>query len=98
MAFSDLVKNAIDDIWEHLGESATYNGATACTVIIDKDVVNQPDLYQAQAWDRVTILRCIFDEVGEPDQGDTFLVGATTYTVRSVEENDGYAVYCIVTS
>lgn len=84
----DAVAVQLAEMFEY---DATYNGSASCVVNLVKDVAMQPAGYDAQTWKQGTMIEYLLSEVGgtEPSIGDTFLIGSTTWTVKSVEENDG---------
>jgi hypothetical protein len=67
------------------GDAATYNGSVATVVILDKDLT----LEQGHLHEVIKTMRVKMADVGTPKRGDTFVVGATTYTVDATIEHDG---------
>ena len=96
------IATGLSDLFANEGEDAVYTpaGGTAmdCHIFIDFNVQLQPDGFQAQAWDRATVIECLLSEIGaEPNRGDTFLYDGTTCTVQRVLENDGFTAKLAVT-
>jgi hypothetical protein len=83
-------------IFDKLGTSAIYTpsagDAVSCTVVVQSGTGLMPMDTQAQFWGDETHLFCLVDECGEPDRGETFTVGSTTYTVDEVLDNNSYVV------
>ncbi len=84
-------------IFDKLGTPATYVpnepvDAISCTVVVQSGTGLMPMDTQAQFWGDETHLFCLVDECGEPDRGETFTVGSTTYTVDEVLDNNSYVV------
>lgn len=103
MNMTDPFVQAVADIFNSaIGEDATFTsaGGTAidCRVIVERNVLMQPSSMDAQVYDRGTTIEAQLAEIiNEPDRGDTFAVGTETFTVQSIEENDGITVKAIVT-
>lgn len=92
----------VSEIITKEGEDAIYTPTGGdpvdCHIFIDFNVQLQPDGFQAQAWDRATIIECLLSEVGaEPNRGDAFIYDGTTYEVKRVVENDGFTIKAAVT-
>jgi hypothetical protein len=98
-----VLNNALIDIFgSALGEDGTYNPAggtpVSCRLIVNRNVLMQPDGMTAMIYEKGTTIEAMLSVIGqEPNRGDTFTVGATTYTVQSIEQNDGYTVTAVVT-
>jgi hypothetical protein len=57
---------------------------------LEIEVEPQPDGFAGGAWTQVTTIEGLLaDFGGEPDTGDTVVIGTTTYTIKRVLENDG---------
>jgi hypothetical protein len=85
---------AMAAIAEGIGHPATYTpaGGQAVTlrVNLEVEVEPQPDGYGGGAWTQITTIEGLISGFGrEPDIGDTVAIGAVTYTVKRVLENDG---------
>jgi len=97
-----VLNNALTDIFGSvLGEDATYTpavgAAVACRVVVNRNVLLQPDGMTVQVYDKGTTIEAMLSVIGsEPNRGDTFTVGTETYTVQSIEQNDGYTVTAVV--
>jgi hypothetical protein len=51
-----------------------------------------------QVYERGTTIEVQLSEIGaEPNRGDVFVVGTETFTVQSIDSNDGDTVVAIVT-
>lgn len=100
---TDPFAKAVADIFNSaVGADATFTlaGGTAvsCRVILERNVLMQPSSMDVQVWERGTTIEAQLAEIiNEPDRGDTFAVGSETFTVQSIEENDGITVKAIVT-
>ena len=52
----------------------------------------------AQVFEHGTTIEVILADIGrEPNRGDIFVVGTETFTVQSIEQNDGHTVKAVVT-
>lgn len=97
-----VLNNALTDIFgSALGEDATYTPlvgtAKACRVIVNRNVLMQPDGMTAMVYEKGTTVEAMLSVIGgEPNRGDTFTVGTDTWTVQSIEQNDGYTVTAVV--
>lgn len=96
MGASDVISQAAQDIAQQY-DDATYtpNGgdAVSCKAWVIKGVQPQPGAFDAQVWKQGITIFALLSELGqEPNENDTFLVDGTTYTVLSVEENNGTTV------
>ena len=85
------------DILATIGEDATYTpagGETASPKVnVETEVEGQPNGMNGTAWVQIQTIEGLLSEFGqEPNVGDTITVGATTYTVKRVIENDGIFV------
>lgn len=99
-AFDTAIKDIFDD--ENIGSDAVYTpsggSAISCRVIIERNVLLQPDSMTTQVYEHGTTIEAILDDMGaEPNRGDTFVIGTETFTVQSIDSNDGMTVVCIVT-
>lgn len=78
------------------GEAATYTPSggspVAITVIVDRNVDLAPGGFDSTVIERRTVLNILKTEVAAPERGDVCVVGATSYTVDSVFDDDGYVV------
>ena len=94
MTTADVFDSAMEDLAEGIGRTATYTpaGGEAVTLCVNLEieVEAQPDGFAGGAWTQVTTIEGLLaDFVQEPDNGDAVVIGATTYTVTRVLENDG---------
>ena len=93
---TSVFQSAADAIFAKLGTSATYTpsagDAVSCSVVVQSGTGLMPMDTQAQFFGAETHLFCLVDECGEPDRGETFTVGGTTYTVDEVLDNNSYVV------
>jgi hypothetical protein len=98
-----IIAKALTDIFNSpLGDDAMFTpaggAAVSCRVIVSRSVLLQPTGMDAQVFERGTTIEAILAEIGaEPGRGDVFVVGAETYTVQSIDSNDGDTVVAIVT-
>jgi hypothetical protein len=68
-----------------------------CRVILERDILLQPNAMNSQVYERGTTIEAILSDVGNvPERGDTFTIGAETFTVQAIDRNDGYTVRMIV--
>jgi len=86
---------------EEFGDRAVYTPVTGtavtCTILIDYDVLLQPDNYDAQVTTTETTITAQCEDVGIPQRGSTFqLVGGDTFTVANVIDNDETLITVIV--
>ncbi len=92
MTFQSILDQAGEDLFDHAGLDSTFTPSVgdpvSCKVRIESSVEDQP-VGESSVWEVVTTLEYRYDEVGkEADPGETFLVGAVTYTVKAVLENE----------
>ena len=97
MTAADVFAAAAADIYASAGHGATFTpaagSAVGCHVDIQFNVQLQPDGYQSQVTESATVIEAALAELTQlPLRGDTFTVGAVTYTVDALLENDGYVV------
>lgn len=77
------------------GESGSYQSVTGgdpindIQIVITDDVVIQPIGYEATTVITGTVVEALIDDVGDVSEGDTFTVGAVTYTCKKELENNG---------
>jgi hypothetical protein len=96
MGASDVIRQAAHDIAQEY-ETGTYtpNGgdAVTCQLYMIKGIQPQPGAYDTQAWQEGLQVVGFLSELGqEPNRNDTMTIHGTTYTVQSVEENNGTTV------
>lgn len=100
---TDPFAQAVADMFNSvIGENATFTpsggAAISCRVILERSVLMQPSSMEAQVWERGTTIEAQLAEIiDEPNRGDTFAIGSETFTVQSIEENDGITIKVIVT-
>jgi hypothetical protein len=98
-----IFSTALQDMFNSaIGEDATYNpaggAAISLRVIVNRSILLQPGGLESQVYERGTTIEAQLADVGsEPNRGDTFTVGAETFTVKSIESNDNYTVVMVVT-
>jgi hypothetical protein len=98
----DVFANALRDIFNSaLGEDATFSPvgglSIGCSVIVNRSVLLQPSGMDAQVFERGTTIDVILADIGaEPNRGDVFTVGTETFTVQSIDSNDGHTVTVVV--
>lgn len=90
--FADALQRATDRVYQSAGEAATYTdrlaASSACTVLISRNLTDYGDVAQFAA--NTVILSVRQSEIAQaPRRGETFTVGATTYTVDSPQASDG---------
>lgn len=82
------------------GDSAIFRPtdgiSVSCLIDIEHDVELQPDSYGATVVEFGSTIEALVSEVGEPQRGDVFEVGAVDYTVAKIMENDGQFVKVVV--
>jgi len=91
--------DAMDDLAATLGETATYTPADGGEAVpgvpvnVEIEVEGQPDGFGGAAWTDVRTIECLLADLGRvPEDGDTFTLGGTDWTVGRVIENDGVFV------
>jgi len=98
-----IFNSALRDIFNSsIGDDAVYTPSggvsIVCRVIIERDVLLQPNSMTAQVFEHGTTIEVILADIGmEPNRGDIFVVGTETFTVQSIEQNDGHTVKAVVT-
>lgn len=82
---------AAEKIIDMLGQTATYSGnGDSFKVVLEKETVPSPDAFEGSVWGTRLTIECLTaDTGGEPSKGETFVIGANTYTIREIIENDG---------
>jgi hypothetical protein len=102
MSEESTFDQAVEDIFEILGEDAVFNPSSGppvedCKVILDKDTSQEPGGYDAQVFVVVRTLEYRLAEVGkEADPGETFVVGGKTWTVEGpFEDPDSNDQRCV---
>lgn len=104
----DPFAKAMQDIFNTVvGTDALYitagGAAIPCRVIVERNVLLQPNSLNAQVYERgITIEAQLLEILAEPKNGDTFLINpdddtAESFTVESIDENDGITIKAIVT-
>jgi len=101
MSIETILDTAMADLFNTVGQDATYTpvsgAALPCKVWVQKDVELQPIDFTGQAVETSTLIECLLSEVlTVPQRGSTFLVGSTTYTVQTVQKNDGRILTLVV--
>jgi hypothetical protein len=107
MDLADAITVGTLDFFTKGGKSAVFTPAGGdpvnCKVFINFNVLLQPAGMESQTWQRVTMIEALLsDDAGigigtvAPNRLDTFVVGGVTYTVDSIDENDGYTVKVVV--
>lgn len=89
----EIVGRMLRDVFACWGKAALYLPAggdpVPCRVIVDHAVEMQPAGMTGQAWQRETTIEAILSEIGgEPNRGDSFVVGEEEYLVMAVRDND----------
>jgi len=91
MSLADAFRKGVDAIYAKAGVSATYTdraGATSSVVVIIEHSLGQyGDQAEVVGASAVITVRTS-DMASRPRKGDTFAVGATTYTVADVQGSD----------
>lgn len=97
----DVFTDAMDDLTDTLGETATYTpgdggvAVSGVTVNVEIEIEQQPGGYEGPAWAQIQTIEGLLADFGqEPNEGDTIEIDSTTYTVKRVLENDG--IFCKV--
>ncbi|MFA5458255.1 MAG: hypothetical protein WC119_10150 [Synergistaceae bacterium] len=101
MSIQTILDNAMTDLFNHVGQDATYTpvsgAALPCKVWVQNDVELQPFDFQGMAVEMTILIECLLSEVqAVPQRGSTFLVGTRTYTVQTVHKNDNRIVVLVV--
>jgi hypothetical protein len=101
MTADEIFNEAAEDLFDQLGQDAiftpTMGDPVNCKVNLEHDVDLQPGGFDSQVWGEGITIEAILSVLGkEPDQGETFTVGETDYTVQTVQENDGRFVKVVV--
>ena len=101
MAYDDVIDGSLADIFSVMGRSATYNPSgmdpVSLKVILEKDVELQPGGYSSQVWEKGSTIEALLDDLGkEPDRDETIVIGSDTWTIQSIERNDGRCVKMVV--
>jgi hypothetical protein len=101
MSIQTILDTAMTDLFNHVGDDATYTpvsgSALPCKVWVQKDVQLQPIDFTGQAVESSTLIECLLSEVlTVPKRGSMFLVGTTTYTVQTLQANDGRILKLVV--
>ena len=106
---TDPFTKAMADIFNtpYIGDDALYipasGAAIPCRVLVERNVLLQPNSMNAQVTERgITIEAQLSEILTEPKSGDMFIINpdddrAESFTVESIDENDGITVKAIVT-
>lgn len=101
---TDVFAAALADIFDsEIGSDAVFKPASGpdvpdCRIIINRDILMQPESMTAQVYERGTSIEAQISQIGRaPVRGEQFAVGAETFTVQSLVRNDGMTVEAIVT-
>jgi len=100
VALDDVFDQAAADIWAIAGVEAIFRPADGtpalCLIEVERNVELQPESYEATVVERGVTVEAMVSEVGEPERGDVFEMGAVSYTVAKIVENDGQFVKVVV--
>jgi hypothetical protein len=107
MGLRAIFEAATPDIFQSVGEGATYNrvgyAPVSCMVFIEFNVDLQPVGVETQVWVRGTTIEALLSTsagigIGTsiPERGDVFIVGGISYSVREITDNDGLTVRMVV--
>lgn len=100
--FDTIIVSDITQLLDIYGVNAVYQpsagDAVSCTVFFDEELVPDPGGFEANTWSQRKTVEGLLSVLGkEPDNGETFKISGTTYTVtRDEPENDGYTVKVVV--
>lgn len=91
---ASILDAAATAILNHAGAAAVYTptcgAAVALRVEKSVEMDEQPDGLTGATWSRIETVTGLLADFGqEPDRGDMITIGATTYSVFRVLENDG---------
>ncbi len=106
MGIDEYMAAGLRDLFAQ-GKSAVYSPLAGnpvnCKVLVNRNVLLQPAGMEAQAWQRGTTIEALLsddEEIGigmaEPSRDDAFVVDGETFSVRVVQENNGYFVTLVV--
>ena len=98
---SEPFDSMVSDVFATLGTAAVFTPAAGSEVSlyigIEVEHFADPGGYQAQVAGTVTEIEYIISDIGRVAViGETFTVGATTYTIQQEIENDGLTAKVIV--
>lgn len=101
MSIQNALDNAMTTLFSVMGADATYTPVSGaplpCKVWVQNDVELQPFDFQGMAVEMTILIECLLSEVMTvPLRGSTFLVGTRTYTVQTVQKNDGRILTLVV--
>ena len=91
MGFDDLVEDMTAAAIEVFGIAAIYNGATACTVVVDRDV-EQFGAFDTQGPAKRHEASFLVAEVPNPKRGQSLVTDSGTFKIDGVISNDGFIV------
>ena len=91
MSFNSSIKNMDDVLINEFGESAIYNGVTACKALIDRDV-EQFGAFDTQGPVRRHEATFLVSEVPNPKRGQSLVTDSGTFKIDGVISNDGFIV------
>jgi hypothetical protein len=97
MAFDSSLTQALADMFEHIGKSATFTPQTGTPVELYVDYVensnDQPIGFDATIPIQEKTIEYVFSDIGrEAKNGETFTINGVTYTVQNKVASDGYTV------
>ena len=84
-----------DDFAQSSTYTPTVGSPSTASVIVDENV-EIVGIGDSDVSDRRTVLTVQNTEVASPNSGDTFLIGAVTYTVDRIIEDDGAITQLVV--
>lgn len=96
MGAKEIFEQAVADILDVLGEDAVFTPAAgdpvSLKVDLDRETAFQPGA-DMTVWESGATIEYVLSDIGrEADAGETFAIGAETFTVAAVVENDGFTV------
>ena len=97
MAFADIAQRAARDQLSRLGAQLAYTtkeGAPVGDVWVQviRDLEYERPDRDVPVAELMDVANLLVEEVPAPRRGDTFVEGATTWTVDGILENNGYLV------
>lgn len=103
MTFRNNFKAVQREIVTALGEPATFTpagvGQPVATIAVLEHRTNTLPIdlnFNADATETIAAISLLVEDVGEPNMGDTVLLGGVTWTVQRLLENNGIVVKVVV--
>ncbi len=82
-------------VFENVGQPVTYygkSGVVQCQAVIEDELREVGDGFEAPAMARVMVARMLIEDVGESNRGDKIVYLSNTYIVEDLLGDDGIEI------